>query len=76
MAGMISEMRLQVVMCLLTATVLSSAAVISYFYEARSVGLLPVLDYPLRAYVLPFLATGIFFAVLAILLHLRVKRNE
>jgi hypothetical protein len=73
---MVFEMRLQVVMCLLTAAVWSIVAVFSYFYEVRSVGLLPIIDYPLRVYALPFLATSILFAALGIVLHLRVKRNE
>ena len=73
---MVVEIRSLAKVCLVIAAVFSIAGIFSHFYEVRSVGLLPVIDCPLRPYTLPFLGVGFFFAALGIALYLRVKKNE
>jgi uncharacterized membrane protein len=62
-------MRLSVKICLLLSMVLSVIAVSFYLYEAGYIGLLPVINYPLRPYALPFLIAGLIFLILGVLFH-------
>ncbi|MFX1486565.1 MAG: hypothetical protein ACFFBS_05670 [Promethearchaeota archaeon] len=47
----------------------------SYFYEARWMGELPIINYPFRYLALPFFAVGIILAVTTVVLEMssRVK---
>jgi len=61
----------KVVICLVLSAVFLVSAFISHFYEARSMGLLPVMNYPLRPYVLPFVVISLILAATGIFLQTR-----
>ena len=54
---------------LLLPMILFVVSVYSYFYEASSMGLLPVINYPLRLYAVPLLILGLLFLSLAIAIY-------
>ena len=63
------EMKQSVKLCVLVSIILFVVSVYCYFYEASSMGFLPVINYPLRLYVVPFLILGLLFLSLAIVIH-------
>lgn len=62
-------MRWYVKVCLLLSGVFLVVAVFSYFYEASSLGLLPVINYPLRPYTMPLSILGLVFLFSSIALY-------
>ena len=62
-------MKLSVKICLLFGISLPVVAAYFYFYEASSMGLLPVITYPLRPYALPLLVAGLLLLFSGIMLH-------
>jgi len=55
-------MKRSALVCIALAVIFLAVTLLSYFYESRSTGLLPVITYPLRDYTLIF---AILSAVLA-----------
>lgn len=51
-------MRRGTVVCIVLAVIFAAVALFSCFYESRSTGLLPVITYPLRVYIIPFAIIG------------------
>lgn len=62
-------MRLRIKICLLLGILTPIIATYCYIYEESSMGLLPVINYPLRLYTLPLLILGITSLVLGIALY-------
>lgn len=62
-------MRLSVKICLLIGILLPIAATYCHVYEERSIGLLPVINYPLRLYTMPLLVVGFLLIFSGIVLH-------
>ena len=63
------ELRLSVKICVLLSIGIPVIAAYCYFYEAGWMGHLPVINYPLRPYALPLLATGFLFLILGIVFY-------
>jgi hypothetical protein len=69
------KIRLSIKVCLLLSGISLVAAMFSYFYEASSMGLLPVINYPLRVYTIPLSIFGLFFLFSSLALY-RFSREE
>lgn len=63
------KMRRFVKVCFLLSGGFLVVAVFSYFYEAAYIDRLPVINYPLRPYTMPFLILGFLFLFSGIVLH-------
>jgi len=63
------KMRRSVEVCFILSGVFLLISVFSHFYMARYVGLLPVINYPLRPYTVPLAILGFLFLFSGILLH-------
>ena len=62
-------MNLYVKVCLLLGMFCHVIAAYCYAYMASSMGLLPIIHYPLRPYALPFFILGISLLVFGFVLH-------
>lgn len=67
-------MKRKTIVCIVLSAAFLVTALFSHFYEARSMGLLPVINYPLRPYTLPLSIVGMVFAVLGIFLQTRKEK--
>jgi len=56
--------------CIVLSVIFAALAVFTYFYEARSTGLLPVITYPLRAYTIPFAIISVILASCSIFIQI------
>jgi len=69
MKGGLVKMRRSVEVCFLLSGLFLLVSAFSHFYMARSVGLLPVINYSLRPYTVPLMILGFLFLFSGITLH-------
>jgi len=64
-------MKRNVTVCLILSAVFLVTALFSHFYEERMMGLLPVINYPLRPYAAPLAVVGVVLGALGVFLQTR-----
>ena len=69
MAREVAEMKLSIKMCLFTGMILPAVGVYCYLYEAKSMGLLPVINYPLRPLAFPLFVAGFLLLFSSLVLY-------
>jgi len=67
-------MKRNITLCFLPSLTFLVAALFSYFYESRFTGLLPVITYPLRPYVVLFAVTGVVLGASGLFLQMRKEK--
>ena len=65
----VAEMKFSIKMCLLFGMILPAVAAYCYLYEAKSMGLLPVINYPLRPFAFPLFVAGFLFLFSSLVLY-------